>query len=225
MTIALLLALSLLQDAPKAFATTKEAMQKVQLVAGEWKGSGDPGESKDPAWTEKAEWSFKIDKDDHSLALAIEGGRTMKEGLLTYDLKKKVYRFSLTRPSGDQLAYEGSLNEKEKTLTLDQVVEGAADQERLEFHLLRPVNFFVNVERRRTGARDWESAYSIRYRKEGVPFVRGESPKCVVTGGLGSMPVTHKGETYYVCCSGCRTSFNAEPEKFLAEAKKQGWIK
>jgi YHS domain-containing protein len=34
----------------------------------------------------------------------------------------------------------------------------------------------------------------------------------------------HKGETYYVCCSGCRDAFNENPEKYITEfkAKKAG---
>jgi hypothetical protein len=40
----------------------------------------------------------------------------------------------------------------------------------------------------------------------------------------GGSPV--KGKTYYVCCSGCRSEFNANPEKYIkeyeeAKAKKE----
>jgi YHS domain-containing protein len=31
------------------------------------------------------------------------------------------------------------------------------------------------------------------------------------------MQVTHKGKTYYVCCSGCRDAFRDEPEKYIRE--------
>jgi YHS domain-containing protein len=37
--------------------------------------------------------------------------------------------------------------------------------------------------------------------------------------------VTHGGKTYYVCCTGCRSFFNQNPEKTIADARKQGWIK
>ncbi len=40
---------------------------------------------------------------------------------------------------------------------------------------------------------------------------------CVVTGGLGKIPVTYKGQTYYVCCSGCKDAFEENPEKILRE--------
>ena len=38
------------------------------------------------------------------------------------------------------------------------------------------------------------------------------------------VPLTYKGETFYVCCSGCRDAFNENPEKYVKEfkAKKAG---
>jgi YHS domain-containing protein len=38
-----------------------------------------------------------------------------------------------------------------------------------------------------------------------------------VTGGLGTMTVSYEGKTYYVCCSGCRDEFKADPKKYIAE--------
>jgi YHS domain-containing protein len=39
----------------------------------------------------------------------------------------------------------------------------------------------------------------------------------VVTGGAGTISVTHKGQTYYVCCTGCQQAFEDDPEGVLAE--------
>ncbi|MBI3832649.1 MAG: YHS domain-containing protein [Planctomycetes bacterium] len=41
----------------------------------------------------------------------------------------------------------------------------------------------------------------------------------MVTGGLGTISVSYKGQSYYVCCGGCKQEFNDNPEKVLAEAK------
>ena len=50
-----------------------------------------------------------------------------------------------------------------------------------------------------------------------------KKPECVVTGGLGTMQVSYMGQTYYVCCSGCRDEFNDNPKKYVDEynAKKK----
>ena len=48
-----------------------------------------------------------------------------------------------------------------------------------------------------------------------------KKPECVVTGGLGTMQVSYMGQTYYVCCTGCRDAFNENPAKIIAEYKKR----
>src|SRR5262249_56517502 len=59
----------------------------------------------------------------------------------------------------------------------------------------------------------------VGYTREGVAFAAGESyPLCIVTEGRGTIQVSYKGKTYYVCCSGCRDLFNDDPESVLAEA-------
>ena len=45
----------------------------------------------------------------------------------------------------------------------------------------------------------------------------GGGPECVVTGGYGSMKVVHDGQSYYVCCSGCREVFLENPKQVLAD--------
>jgi hypothetical protein len=53
---------------------------------------------------------------------------------------------------------------------------------------------------------------------------REKKNECIVTGGLGTIAVSYKGQTYHVCCSGCRDAFNDDPEKFIKafeEAKKK----
>ena len=49
---------------------SKEAMLKVQLIVGDWRVTGMRGEEKRNGWTEKALWSFKIEKDVYAIRLA-----------------------------------------------------------------------------------------------------------------------------------------------------------
>ena len=59
----------------------------------------------------------------------------------------------------------------------------------------------------------------VGYTREGTRLADSDStgPECVVTGGLGTIPVSYNGKTYYVCCSGCKQAFDADPEGILAE--------
>ena len=55
--------------------------------------------------------------------------------------------------------------------------------------------------------------------KEGESFAAGsaavEQPKCIVTGGAATLTVSYKGQSYPICCTGCRDEFNENPEKYL----------
>jgi hypothetical protein len=220
-----LVALFLLQaKPPPPIATTKEAMQKVQLVVGDWRVTAMPREMKRDPWAEKASWSFKIEKEDYSLAFVTTGGAIWKEGSLRFDLKKQVYVLEAALAAGGTRSYEGKLVEKERLLTLEETTE-AWPRERAVFSLLRDNRFLIDVESQAAKGRDWSLMVQLGCTKEGVPFVRGEGIKCVVTGGAGTIPVSHAGKTYYVCCSGCVSFFNQDPEKTIADARKQGWIK
>ena len=60
--------------------------------------------------------------------------------------------------------------------------------------------------------------YQVGATKEGEAFAGGSSgPECIVSGGLGTMKVSYKGKTYYVCCSGCRDEFNANAARYVKE--------
>ena len=222
---AALVALMLLQEkAPPPIATTKEAMQKIQLVVGEWRVTAMPRELKREPWNEKAAWGFKIEKDEYSLSLAATDAVFWKEATLRFDLKRQVYVLEASLVAGGRRTYEGKLAEKERLLTLEEATD-AWPRERAVFSLLRDNRFLIDIESQSAKGKDWTPLAQLGCTKEGVPFVRGEGIKCIVTGGSGTIPVTFGGKTYYVCCTGCRAFFNADPEKTIADAKKAGWIK
>ncbi len=53
-----------------------------------------------------------------------------------------------------------------------------------------------------------------------VPFADvAKGPECVVSGGVGTSKVMYKGKEYYVCCTGCRDEFLADPEKYIKKAE------
>lgn len=178
-------------------ATTKEAMQRIQVIVGSWTATFVSKGAKEDRWIEKHEWEFKIEKDVYSLLFKATDSKYLKEGALSYDLKKKIYRFDAVRADGKKAAFEGKLDGK--TLTLDEVAGKDAAQERLEFNLLRDSRFLISLEKREAGKETFLMSHSVACQKEGVSIVKGDLPKCVVTGGSGIIPVTHGGKTYYVC--------------------------
>ena len=199
--VAVLALLLPLQEKKKDPATTKEAMQKIQLLVGEWRCTGEPDDKKAKPWLEKDAWNFKIDKEDYALELKITDGAHFKEGLLTYDLKAKVYRLVATPLEGDKKTYEGKLADKE--LALERVPkdgEKDAKPERLVFNLLRDNRFLLSLETRQGSSKEWSSVFVMGCTKEGVPFVKGSgAPVCIITGGTAALTSDYKGKTYHFC--------------------------
>lgn len=178
-------------------ATTKEAMQRIQILVGPWKCTASNKESRQDSWMEKQDWNFKIEKDEYQLEAKITDSKYWRDAILSYDLKNKVYRLTATRADGRKAAFEG--RRKDTELVLDETVEKDSPQDRITFHLLRDNRILISIERRAAGKESFLLTYAYGCTKEGVPFVKGEPPKCVVTGGTGTIPVSYDGKTYYVC--------------------------
>jgi hypothetical protein len=183
--------------AQKDPSSTKEAMRPVQLLVGEWRVNVTPEEDPAKGWEEAQAWEYKIDKEEYALQFSIKDGKKFKEGLLSYDLKKKVYRIEAVRVDGKKATFEGKLLGKE--LVLEEVAAEGAEAERLNFNFLRDIRFIGSIEKRAAGQKTWLESHQYQFTKAGVSIVRNEGPKCVVTGGTGTIAVEYSGKTYYVC--------------------------
>jgi hypothetical protein len=96
------------------------------------------------------------------------------------------------------------------------------ETQQLVISLLHSNRFLYRYEVKRHGKTLFARVYQVGATKEGEPFASGDGrPECVVSGGLGTIRVTHKGQTYYVCCSGCRDEFNANAEKYVKEYEEK----
>jgi len=194
------LCLALLFALQKDPASTKEAMQKIQLIVGEWKGTGQPKEMKRADWIETLNTGFKIDKekDLYQIEIEVKDGVFWKYALFGYDVKKKHYTLEITALDDARTSFTGKYVEKEKELTFDQVTE-EFPRTRVSFSLLRDNRYLIEFLKQEAKGKDWLTLALIGATKQGVPFVKGEGPKCVVTGGGGSMTVEYKGKAYYIC--------------------------
>ena len=220
MTLILLATLVAFQKDP---SSTKDAMKPVQLLVGEWRAQVSSEDGKEEAWEETQSWEYKIDKEEYGLQFEVKGGKKFKSGVLGYDLKKKVYRLDAVRMNDQKATFEGKLAGKE--LALEEAGDAKGTLEKVTFNLLRDNRVLMSVERKEAGKSNWAPSLSYASTKQGVPFVRAESAKCVVTGGTPSSTVEYKGMSYNLCCNSCRKEFLAKPEEIIARAKKEGYLK
>jgi len=197
--------------------SSKEALQALQDFIGGWKGSGTNEKTKD-IWKESIDWSWRFKGDDAWLTVRFIGSKLYKNGEIRWLADKNKYQFTLTDKSDKKQVFEGEL--KKDALNLQRLNPETKDTELLKIKTaaqgVRTVyDFSVRPEGRTIAYR----TYQLAYTKEGESFGTdtNKKPECVVTGGLGTMQVSYMGQTYYVCCSGCRDAFNDNPAKIIKE--------
>ncbi len=142
-----------------------------------------------------------------------------KSGQMRFLSDKGKYQLTLVDKQDSKLVYLGCL--KKTGLVLERK-SGAGDTEQLKIKVVGGGDRLVHeMWLKPQGRTLFNRQYQIAYTKDGVTFgTAGEKkPECVVTGGLGTMQVSYMGQTYYVCCSGCRDAFNDNPAKIIAEYK------
>lgn len=197
-------------------------LQEVQWVIGQWKGVGQPrrGSSRG-AWTEKSEWAWSFKKDLPTFAFASEKGKFFQGGELRFDPEKERYELLAREPENNEpIAFVGKM-QPDGRLVLDRSAVAEGKPARVSLRQAAGGDRLVVLYERRVGNR-YQRLAEVGYTRVGSGFGQGTSfVECVVTGGLGTIPVTHDGKTYYVCCTGCRDYFNDDPAGVLAEYRER----
>jgi hypothetical protein len=201
----------------------KEALQAVGEFIGDWKGSGGPDKvklsSKDPIWNEQISWSWKFKGDDAWLTMTVKKGKYFKSADLRYLPAKKLYELTAITADDAKQVFTGKI--KNEALVLER-----KDPESKELQVLTMTNaaegarFIYRLARKKEGSTILTKDFLVATTREGVSLgAKEKKNECVVSGGLGTMQVSYKGETFYVCCSGCADAFKENPEKYIAEFK------
>jgi ribosomal protein L24E len=208
--------------ADKEKTDPRAALAPFNDYIGSWQGDGKA--KKGGNWTETLEWGWKFKGDDAWLIFKAKDGKFLKTGEIRYVPDKKEFAFSGVDVNDKKISLQGAIDEK-GYLTL--LGTDPATKEQLKFVMFIAgdgIFFNYRYSHAKEGAKLFVIDYEMKAKKDGEVFKAGsKQPVCCVSGGLGTMAVTFKGSTYYVCCSGCRDAFNENPEKWVKEfeAKKK----
>jgi hypothetical protein len=217
----LTLSVALTAAAPAPKRSPKEALQAFNDLIGSWRATGTPQQGPREErlknfWTETISWEWQFKGKDVFLKAAIDKGKHFSGGELRYLPDQDRYRLTLRTPAKETVEFEGEW--KDKRLTLERTDAGKQETQRLVVSLLHSNRYLYRYEVKPANQTIFTALYQVGATKEGVPFAGPDGKReCIVSGGLGTMPVMYKGKTYYVCCSGCRDAFNEEPEKYIKE--------
>ncbi len=226
--LAALVSIALAGVAPAADAPMKrsarEALKPFNDLIGSWRCTGTPEGTREQKqkgfWTETAAWSWQFKGGDAWLIATIEKGKHFTGGQLRYLADKDAYQLTLTTPEKEHLDFIGKLDEGRLTLARDD--DSSKETQQLVISLLHANRFVYTYSVRPKGKALFTKLYQVGCTKEGVEFASGDGkPECIVSGGLGTRTVTYRGQTYYVCCSGCADAFKEDPEKYIKEYEQK----
>ena len=151
----------------------------------------------------------------------LENSKLYKGGEVRF--KDGKYQITIIDKAGKKAEYEGEI--KKDVLTVERKNPDTDDTEQIKMNLAGGGDRLVySMWVKPDGRTMFTKKLEVGYTREGVTFgveAGGKKPECVVTGGLGTMTVSYMGQTYYVCCTGCRDAFNDNPAKILAEYNKK----
>lgn len=209
-------------DDAKDKDAAKTALAEFNSLIGGWRGVGQTqrNSTKD-SWAETAEWSWHFDKSHAALHYTVKNGKQIESGELTYDPSKKTFTLKGTFSGKVERTYEGKMVGDKLVLEAPADAEGYAH--RITVTRLNEKRTLVLYERRKASQSFYARVAEVGYTREGTTLAiegAGE-PECVVSGGKGTIKVSYKGETYYVCCTGCKQAFDADPEGILADYREK----
>ncbi|MEX2287893.1 MAG: YHS domain-containing protein [Planctomycetaceae bacterium] len=210
------------KEAGDSLAESKTALAEFNSLIGQWRGVGMPKRnSQDGAWSETAEWVWHFDKTQATIDFKTKDGKLLESGKLAWNAKAKNYRLTAVAPDKTQRDYAGKLVDGK--VVLDSQPDKSGYVHRLTLTRLNPKRTIVLLEKKPKDSSFFNRVAEIGYTRQGTSLaVAGSNePQCVVTGGKGTMTVSYQGQTYYVCCSGCKQAFEDDPEGIIADYKKR----
>jgi hypothetical protein len=202
--------------------TGKEALKELNDFIGEWDGNGGPDKPRSAAkdsWVETISWGWRFKGDDVWLTMDVKKGKHLKSGELRYLPEKKHYQFTAIDVKDARLVYDGEF--KDGVLALEHTDPKTMETQRLVMNLAGDgARFIYRAEHKTEGGTLFVKDYKVGCTKKGESLgAVAKKNECVVSGGLGTIPVSYNGETFYVCCSGCKDAFGENPAKYVAEFK------
>jgi hypothetical protein len=214
-----------------------DTLQPVQMLLGDWRWitNKEFGGTKKGAEDLKWVWDFQADDAQPSLTATSAMHPYFQQIWLTYLPDEDKFKATAKSPDGQTRVLLGSWTDggepKEESdgkkvqrtfkMQLNQVSPEDGDQWQLVVNQLDNNQYMTNLTWRPPTGKQFLPLDVIRQQRVGTSFAvvgsDNPGPKCIISGGLGVIPVTYKGKSYMVCCSGCAVTFNDDPEKWLAK--------
>lgn len=218
-----------------------DALKPLQVMLGKWRGTTrkdfDGFKAVD---THEWIWDLQTNADKPALVVASDKSPYLRTARLTWDVSRKRFELTATDVDGIERAFEGTYAEPVREivgpddklhrvfkLLLTQTDESraAVGGEHWQVAFVQQENnrYLLEVDRRR-GKAAFRRYDTVSTQREGTSFALSDSDygekTCIISQGLGTISVSYKGKSYWVCCTGCKAAFEEDPETWIARAEK-----
>lgn len=205
-------------SAPGDRAADQEALRTYAGLVGTWKGTGQPQRnSARGAWRETGQWAWSQTADSAALRWTSEGSPYLRTLTLKPGGGEGRFVAEIRLPDGAVCRFLGQTGAR-GALVLNPEADAAAALARVTLTPLHDSRFLLLLEGPAEGSATARLG-EVGFTRQGVAFAQGDSyPECIVTGGRGTIRVSHAGRDYWVCCTGCKDLFTDDPAGVLADA-------
>jgi hypothetical protein len=213
---------------PQHRETCVKVLKPLGVLVGEWKGVGQPRRGSNVgAWSEKAQAAWKFDENQSGLLLNFDPGQHYKSVVFSV-AEDAVTPELLLMAAGGQTIQLKRNDESAANKTSDKpakdvawVFESSPDalpQTRCTVRVISDIRVAMLFEEKPTVQASYRRLSEIGLTRAGARLANGNTGErqCIVTGGLGTIKVSHEGKTYFVCCEGCQQAFDADPAGTIA---------
>lgn len=223
-------------SAAEQLESIRAALKPFQVLLGQWNGLSQKQVSDRPDWA----YDWVTDPKQPGLRVRSEKGVYIRDGVLTYLPQTDQFEFRATDSDGTLRTFRGTFTEPVRDVIADekkpqrtyklQLTEpepnASGEQWRVTFNQQENNRYILELDRKR-GSGPFGRVDTFHTQREGTSFALSDTDygdkTCIISQGLGTISVSYKGQSYWVCCSGCKAAFDDDPEKWIAkwEEKKK----
>jgi hypothetical protein len=216
-------------DSAERVESARVALKPLQILIGDWNGTSRNAVLDEPNWA----WDLKTDPKQPSLRITSEKGKYVRDGRLTFLPASQEFEFQVKDGEGVERLYRGKFSQEvqdvpgddkklQRTYKLELIEpQPNADGEQWRIVINQQENnrYILEVDRKRGSV--FNRMDTINTQREGTSFAVSDTDygdkTCVISQGLGTISVSYKGKSYWVCCTGCKAAFEDDPEKWITK--------
>lgn len=226
-------------DPEKQIQAVIARLQPLQILLGQWRGT-TRREYENFKAVDIHEWVWDLRSNPAQPALTIQSDKSpyIKTGRVTWDTEQNRFAMSVSDPAGTTRQFTGDFTEpvheivgsddklhRVFRLEFNQTDSGdSGELWQLSFAQQENNRYLLEVGKRR-GKADFARFDTVSTQREGTSFAVSDTgyaeKTCIISEGLGTMEVTWKGRSYWVCCTGCKAAFEEDPGTWITRAAKK----